>query len=202
MKNIRREFEILVKEIFDRVFSFLFLLILSPLFLVVAAIIKLDSKGPIFFSQERVGKNGKIFKIIKFRSMKVGSETEIIVKEVVLDDPRITRVGRIMRRFQIDELPQLLNILKRDMSFVGPRPTLPKQFEGQMEEAKKRFLMKPGLTGLAQVNGNKQLSWSERIKYDKYYVENFSILLDLKILFKTFLIVIFGEEEFKGETLK
>jgi len=196
-ENTERFLEKLIKEIFDKVVAFIAFIILLPLLGVVAILIKLDSKGSVLFLQERMGKEGKIFKIIKFRSMKEGSNSDSVINEVTLDDPRITKLGRFLRRFQIDELPQLVNIIKGDMSFVGPRPTLPKQFKGYNKGIKERFLMKPGLTGLTQVNGNKQLLWNERIEYDKYYVKHFSLLLDCKILLKTFLIVIFGEDKFK-----
>jgi len=185
---------IIIKEIFDKVVAFIALIILSPLFLVVAVLIKIDSKGPVFFMQERVGKNGKIFKIIKFRSMT--DKARIPTGEVFLDNPEITRFGRFMRRFQIDEIPQLINVLKGDMSLVGPRPTLQYQVKKYNDFQKKRLLMKPGMTGWAAVNGNKHMTWEERINYDVYYVENWSLLLDCKIIYRTILVVIFGEKIF------
>jgi undecaprenyl phosphate N,N'-diacetylbacillosamine 1-phosphate transferase len=186
------------KEIFDKVVALIALIILSPLFLVVAILIKIDSKGPVFFLQERVGKNGKIFKIIKFRSMT--DKVRVPHSEVFLDDPEVTKFGRFMRRFQIDEIPQLINVLKGDMSLVGPRPALPDQAKKYNDFQRRRLLMKPGMTGWAAVNGNKYMTWEERIKHDVYYVEHWSPLLDFKIIYRTILVVIFGEKIFaKGE---
>lgn len=184
---------LIVKRIFDIIFSFLLLVILFPLLVIISILIKIDSKGPIFFIQERAGLKGKPFKIYKFRTMipnAVNIGNGIYTAE---NDPRITRVGKFLRRTSLDELPQLFNILKGDMSIIGPRPTLMYQIEQYNNEQRKRLNMKPGVTGLAQVNGRNSLSWPERIKYDIYYVENWSLWLDIKILIKTIKVVLTGE---------
>lgn len=173
------------KHFFDRVLSFILILLLIPLLLLIAVWIKLDSKGPVFFVQERVGKAHRPFRIYKFRTMvpnAIHMGTGIYTDE---KDPRITRSGYFLRKTSLDELPQLLNILKGDMSFVGPRPTIKEQVQKYDAFQNKRLLMKPGITGLAQVNGRNNISWPERIKFDVQYVENWSISLDLKIIFKT-----------------
>ncbi len=183
----------LAKEIFDRVVAFIALVILLPLFLVVAVLIKVDSKGPVFFLQERVGKDGKVFKTIKFRTMTI--EAPHKTKGIYIDknNPYVTRVGKFLRRSGIDELPQVINVLKGDMSFVGPRPTLEYQVKKYDDFQRKRLLMKPGITGWALVNGRNKLTWPERIKLDVWYVEHWSFWLDLKILFKTVWVVARGE---------
>ncbi len=187
-----------LKEIFDKVVAFIALIILLPLFLIVAVLIKIDSKGPVFFMQERVGKNGKIFKTFKFRTMVDGADKK--TKGIYIDksNPYVTRVGKILRRTGIDELPQLINVLKGDMSLVGPRPTLEYQVKKYNDFQKKRLLMKPGITGWALVNGRNKLTWNERIKLDVWYVEHWNFWLDLKILFKTVWVVAKGEGLYAG----
>lgn len=186
--------KLLVKDFFDRVLSLAALVFLFPVFLFVSAAIKFDSRGgPIFFVQERVGKNGKLFKVIKFRTMRVGSEEKTRGKYVKGDDPNITSFGRILRRTGIDELPQLINVLRGEMSLVGPRPTLKYQVDKYDEFQKKRLLVKPGITGWALVNGRNKLTWPERIKLDVWYVEHWSLWLDFKILLKTLWVVARGE---------
>lgn len=190
-----------IKHLLDRVFSFILLVLLSPLFVIIAVLIKFDSKGPVFFIQQRVGKNNVLFNIYKFRTMvhdAVNIGNGVYTEE---NDPRITRVGRFLRKTSLDELPQLINILKGEMSFIGPRPTLAYQVEQYNDFQKKRLLMKPGITGLAQVNGRNSISWPERIQYDVQYVENYSLGLDLKILIKTFSVV-FKQEGLYGEKEK
>lgn len=182
-----------IKEIFDKVVSFFALIILLPLFLFVAILIKLDSKGPVFFLQERVGKDGKIFRVFKFRTMTTDAPEKTKGKYIDKDNPYVTRVGKILRRTGIDELPQLINVLKGEMSLVGPRPTLPYQVAKYNDFQKKRLLMKPGITSWALIHGRNKLTWDERIKYDVWYVENWSFWLDLKILFKTVWVVATGE---------
>ncbi len=183
----------ILKDIFDKIIAFLMLVILIPLFLVIAVLIKIDSKGPVFFMQERVGKNGKIFKTFKFRTMVDGADKK--TKGIYIDkkNPYVTRVGKILRRTGIDELPQLINVLKGDMSLVGPRPTLEYQVKKYNDFQKKRLLVKPGITGWALVNGRNKLTWEERIKLDVWYVEHWSFWLDIKILFKTLWVVAKGE---------
>lgn len=177
-----------IKRVIDIVFSTIMLLLGFIPLMIVAAIIKLESKGPALFKQKRLGLNGEEFEIYKFRSMVVGAEKTGSGVYSMKGDPRVTKVGKFIRATSIDELPQLINILKGDMSFIGPRPTLtyhPWKLEEYTNEQRKRFDVRPGVTGLAQVNGRKELSWDERIKYDVHYIENLSIILDLKILLKT-----------------
>ena len=170
--------------------SLLVLIILSPVFLIIAVLIKVDTSGPAFFIQMRVGKNGIPFKSIKFRTMiQRATETGLGIN-IQQDDERITRVGKFLRTWSLDELPQIFNVLKGDMSFVGPRPTLSYQVERYTEFQRKRLLVKPGITGWAQVNGRNAISWEQRIKLDVWYVENWSLRLDVAILFKTIRVVI------------
>ncbi len=181
------------KEITDKIIASLMLIVLLPVFAIVAIFIKIDSKGPVFFMQRRVGKDGKIFKTFKFRTMVNGADK--ITKGVYIDkgNPYVTRVGRVLRRTGIDELPQLINVLKGDMSLVGPRPTLEYQVKKYNEFQRKRLSMKPGITGWALVNGRNKLTWDERIKLDVWYIEHWSFWLDIKILFRTIWVVIKGE---------
>ncbi|MCW1311249.1 MAG: exopolysaccharide biosynthesis polyprenyl glycosylphosphotransferase [Candidatus Parvarchaeota archaeon] len=188
-----KKFWLLVKNVFDFFVSLIALLILSPLFLLVSILIKVDSRGPVFFIQERVGKNGKLFKAYKFRTMTVDAPEKTKGKYIEKDNPYVTRVGRILRRTGIDELPQLINVLKGEMSLVGPRPTLPYQVAKYSDCQKKRLIVKPGITGWALVNGRNKLTWEERINYDIWYIENWSFWLDIKILFKTVWVVAKGE---------
>ena len=192
----------LLKEIFDKIVSLVSLTLLSPLFIIVAIAIKLDSKGPVFFLQERAGKGGKPFKLIKFRTMYVGADERTKGKYISKDDPNVTRVGRFLRRTGIDELPQLINVLKGDMSIVGPRPTLGYQVEKYDDFQKKRLLIKPGITGWALVNGRNKLTWDERIKLDVWYVEHWSPWLDFYIICKTFYVVAKGEGLYADKYVK
>ena len=179
-----------VKRGLDIVFSGILLLIGGIPMLLVALLIKIDSKGPALFEQERLGVNGKVFKIYKFRSMVVGAEQQGSGVYSGEGDPRVTRIGRILRATSIDELPQLINILKGEMSFIGPRPALtyhPWPFDEYTEKQKKMFAVRPGITGWAQINGRKEVEWPRRIELNIWYVEHMSFLLDLKIFFKTFL---------------
>jgi len=184
-----RNINFFIKRLMDILGSMIGLILLSPFFLLIALSIKLTSKGPIFYKQERLGKNGKVFEIYKFRTMIVNAENigdGLFVKTE--QDKRITKVGRILRATSLDELPQLWNVLVGDMSLVGPRPPVPYhpyKYEEYSEVQKKRFNMKPGMTGLAQVTVRNSVPWDERILADIEYVENFNILLDIKILFKT-----------------
>ncbi len=164
--------------------------------IIVAIIIKATMPGPIFFTQERVGKNKRIFNIIKFRTMKVDKEAEKGL-DFSKDQQRLTKTGKFLRRLKIDELPQLINVLKGDMSLIGPRPTVMEQVENYTDYQIQRLLIKPGMTGMAQVHGNTALTWENRIDYDIMYVNNISMFLDCKILLKTLAIVVFGEERFK-----
>ena len=181
-----------MKRCLDFLISVFLLVILSPLFVITSILIKLTSKGPLFFKQQRVGKNGKLFFVYKFRTMI--NKVRSFDKQTFQDDVEITSIGKIIRRLKIDELPQLLNVVKGDMSLIGPRPCLPTLVKDFNESGKKRLLVRPGLTGLAQVNGNIYLSWEQRWEFDKKYVESQSLALDLKIISKTILIVLFGEK--------
>lgn len=189
-----------IKHLMDRLFSLILLILLLPLLILISFLIKLDSHGPVFFIQERIGRAGKPFMIYKFRTMvpnAIHIGTGIYTEE---NDPRITRIGGFLRRTSLDELPQLINILKGDMSFIGPRPTVQEQVLQYDSFQKKRLLMKPGITGLAQVNGRNSISWPERIQFDVQYVESWSVGLDISILFKTFAVILkqeglYGEKE-------
>lgn len=183
------------KRLFDFFISFAILLLLFPIFIIVAVLIKLDSKGPIFYLQSRVGENGRVFRIYKLRTM-TNKERDPNVKQTYLQDPDITRIGGLLRRFKIDELPQIWNVFIGDMSLVGPRPALPSLYEKFGEIAKKRCEVRPGMTGWAQVNGNIYLPWEERLCLDREYVDRMSFMLDLRILVKTVAIVLFGEEKY------
>ena len=183
------------KRLFDFLISFAILLLLFPLFIIVAVLIKLDSKGPIFYLQSRVGENGRVFRIYKLRTM-TNKERDPNVKQTYLQDPDVTRIGGLLRRFKIDELPQIWNVFIGDMSLVGPRPALPSLYEKFGEIAKKRCEVRPGMTGWAQVNGNIYLPWEERLCLDREYVDRMSFMLDLRILVKTVSIVLFGEEKY------
>ena len=183
------------KRLFDFFISFAILLLLFPLFIIVAVLIKLDSKGPIFYLQSRVGENGRVFRIYKLRTM-TNKERDPNVKQTYLQDPDITRIGGLLRRFKIDELPQIWNVFIDDMSLVGPRPALPSLYEKFGEIAKKRCEVRSGMTGWAQANGNIYLPWEERLCLDREYVDRMSFMLDLRILVKTVAIVLFGEEKY------
>lgn len=182
-----------IKRILDVFFSSLFLLLGAIPLLLVALLVKIDSKGPVLFKQERLGVDGKVFKIYKFRSMVVNAEKQGSGVYSGKNDARVTRIGKILRATSIDELPQLINILKGEMSFIGPRPALtyhPWPYQQYTEEQKKMFNVRPGVTGWAQVNGRKEVEWPRRIEMNVWYVENESFLLDLKIFFKTIIKVL------------
>lgn len=177
-----------VKRLLDVILAVAMLVCASPILLLIALIIKLESKGPALFKQDRRGLKGEPFKIYKFRSMTVGAEQQGTGVYSFKNDPRVTKVGKFIRKTSIDELPQLINIIKGEMSFIGPRPVLtyhPWKLEEYTEEQMKRFEVLPGVTGLAQLNGRKELEWPERIKLDIEYVENLSFRLDVKLFFQT-----------------
>lgn len=177
-----------VKRGLDILFSGMMLLVGAIPLLIVAVIIRLDSEGPALFRQKRLGANGKVFEILKFRSMIQNAEHIGTGVYSGKGDARVTRVGKIIRATSIDELPQLINILKGEMSFIGPRPALtyhPWSFEEYTEHQKRMFDVRPGITGWAQVNGRKDVPWPRRIELNIWYVENMSFLLDVKIFFMT-----------------
>jgi exopolysaccharide biosynthesis polyprenyl glycosylphosphotransferase len=202
------------KRISDVVIATLTLALLSPFWLLIALLIKFDSKGPISYAQERVGMDGRIFVVYKFRTMRVDADSEIhreYQRKFIAghaeanvgdaqkpayklrDDPRITRVGRVLRRFSLDEVPQLFNVLRGDMSVVGPRPPIPYEVEAYELRHRKRLDMKPGLTGLWQVSGRNRLPFEEMVKLDLFYIENWSLLFDLKIILRTVMVMLRGD---------
>lgn len=183
-----------LKRIIDFTIALVGLAIIFPILVLTIILIKIDSNGKVFFTQERAGISGRPFYVYKFRTMT--DKPREVTKEIHKGDPDVTKVGKWLRRLKIDELPQLLNVLNGDMSLVGPRPGLIRQIPDLDENGRYRILVRPGLTGLAQINGNIHLSWPQRWVYDRNYVQNLSLWLDVKILFKTILIVILGEDKF------
>ncbi|MGB9639020.1 MAG: sugar transferase, partial [bacterium] len=175
----------------DRGFAFILIILLLPIFFIISLLILLEDGFPIFFIQERVGLNGKIFKMYKFRSFKKNVDLSNVY--TYSQDPRISKIGKIIRRYSLDELPQLINIIKGEMSFIGPRPNLPFQYQELNDIQKQRYLVKPGITGLAQINGRNKINWEQRIYYDLIYIKNYSLFLDIWILYKTFFVVLSGE---------
>lgn len=195
-----------IKRVIDCVISLLVLIIGAVPMLMVALLIKLDSPGPAFFKQERIGKDGKVFRILKFRSMCVNAEHKGSGVYSRKGDSRVTRVGRIIRAASIDELPQAINILRGDMALIGPRPPLtyhPWPYEEYTEEQKRMFEVRPGITGWAQVHGRKDVEWHKRIKLNVWYVDHVSLWLDIKIFFMTiFKVLKNADNENVGETVK
>ncbi len=191
-----------IKAVFDRLAAGLAVIVLAPLFAVIAVLIRLDDRGPVFFTQTRVGRDGQTFRLFKFRTMVVDAEQLRLELEALNEgagvlfkmrkDPRVTKVGARLRRWSLDELPQLLNALIGDMSLVGPRPALPDEVARYGDHMRRRLVVKPGLTGLWQVSGRSGLSWEDAFRLDLRYVDNWSIMLDLQILWKTFSAVIHG----------
>jgi len=183
-----------LKGVIDFIFSIMTFIILIPVFIIIGILIKFDTSGPVFFEQERLGKDEKLFKIFKFRSM-TNKNHEDISGQVFSQNPEITKVGKIIRRYKIDELPQLINVIKGDMSLIGPRPCLPRIKKEFGEYADDRFKVKPGLTSLAAIKGSIYLSWLEKGYYDSYYVNNLSFKQDVNILFNTIKILLIGEKK-------
>jgi exopolysaccharide biosynthesis polyprenyl glycosylphosphotransferase len=202
------------KRVSDMVIASLTLALLSPFWLLIALLIKFDSKGPVFYAQERVGMDGRIFLVYKFRTMRMDADSEIhreyqrkfIAGDAAAnvgdaqkpayklrDDPRITRIGRLLRRLSLDEVPQLFNVLRGDMSVVGPRPPIPYEVEAYELRHRKRLDMKPGVTGLWQVSGRNRLPFEEMVKLDLFYIENWSLLFDLKIILRTVMVMLRGD---------
>lgn len=174
-----------VKRVMDFVLSLVGLLILSPLFLVLVLAIKLDSKGPVLFKQKRVGIHKSHFNILKFRTMRIDTPKDMPTHMLKNPEQYITKVGKFLRKTSLDELPQIINILKGDMSIVGPRPQLVRDMVFMTAEQRKRHSVRQGLTGLAQVNGRNSVTWEQKIAYDLAYIENITFLGDVKIILQT-----------------
>ena len=186
-----------IKRALDIIFSAIMLILVSPLLLLLVVVVKIDSEGPAVFVQDRLTLNGKVFKMLKFRTMIVNAEKVGTGAYSFGNDPRITRAGRILRKLSLDELLQLVNIFKGDMSFVGPRPILtyhPCKYDEYTDEEKKIFTVRPGITGWAQVNGRNTVDWVQRFELNGWYVEHVSFWLDMKIVFKTFIQVFSAKE--------
>ena len=195
----------LIKSFFDLLFSLLFIITFLPLFLVISFLIKLSSRGPIFFIQKRIGKNNIPFKCIKFRTMH--PEAKDILENLLLkdselkkefeethkikNDPRITNIGKLLRKTSLDELPQFINVLRGEMSIIGPRPIVKEEKKKYGKNFKKVSLIKPGITGLWQVSGRNNLTYKRRVLLDLNYVENYNFKMDLRILFRTFGVILF-----------
>jgi lipopolysaccharide/colanic/teichoic acid biosynthesis glycosyltransferase len=190
----------LLRRLLDIVVSAAALLATSPLLALAALAIKLESRGPVLYRQPRAGKDAHPFEVLKLRTMVDGAEHIGAGLAIDAGDARVTRVGAILRRFSIDELPNLINVLRGEMSLIGPRPTLPVQVEQYDERQRGRLAVKPGITGWAQVNGRASLPWSERIELDLYYIEHRSLALDLRILGRTAAMVLGGQGLYKGPT--
>lgn len=190
-----------IKRIIDIVISFIGMIVLLPIFLIIAAVIKLDSKGPVFFVHKRIGKDGKEIGIYKFRTM-VDNAEDLIAKFTpeqqaefkenykLQHDPRVTKVGKFLRKTSLDELPQILNILKGDLSIIGPRPVIAKELEKYGKNKEKFVSVKPGLTGFWAANGRSDTTYAERVQMELYYIDNMSLKMDIKIFFKTIIAVI------------
>lgn len=185
------QFYLFIKRLIDIALSLAALIIFAPIWLLIIILIRLDSKGPAIFCHERVGKNGKIFKLYKFRTMHQGVKDQEFAPESS-QDPRITKIGSFLRKTSLDEVPQFWNVIKGEMSLVGPRPEMSFIVQHYTQLQKCRLLVKPGLTGLWQIYGRKDLPLQENIEFDFYYILNRSLLMDLMILFKTITVVIKG----------
>lgn len=195
-KTSKKDIYINIKRVLDILISSIALIILSPIFFVIAILIKIDSKGPVFFKHTRIGKNGQLMKMYKFRTMY--NNAEDMIKEFtpeqmkewkenykLTNDPRITKMGKFLRKTSLDELPQLINILKGDLSLIGPRPVIEEELE-KYEDNKEKFLsIKPGLTGYWAANGRSNTSYEERMEMELFYIDNLSFQLDFKVFFKT-----------------
>ena len=202
MPELMPEWEKKLKRMLDVFTSFFILIITLPITILSSIAIKLDSRGTVFFKQERSGMNGNIFKIIKFRSMYEDAEKQTGPVWSSKDDPRITKVGKIIRRVKIDELPQMINVLRGEMSIVGPRPERPYFVEKLSDEIpyyKRRLKVRPGITGWAQVKHKYDESIEDvkiKLRYDLFYIENMSLRMDFKIIVRTIFVVLFGKEQY------
>ena len=209
IKNLKKrrsyKFYNLIKSFFDLLFSLLFIIAFLPLFLIISLLIKLSSRGPIFFIQKRIGKNNIPFKCIKFRTMYPEAKDileNLLMKDSLMkreydethkikNDPRITTIGKILRKTSLDELPQFINVLKGEMSIIGPRPIVKDEKKKYGKFFKKVFFIKPGITGLWQVSGRNNLTYKRRVMLDLNYAENYNLLMDLRILIRTFGVILF-----------
>lgn len=200
-KRLLKKIYIVIKRFLDAILSFIGMIVLAPVFLLIAILIKIDSKGPIFFVHNRVGKNGKKIGIYKFRTMVENAEELVKIfseeqkKEFeesykLQDDPRVTRIGKFLRKTSLDELPQILNILKGELSIIGPRPVIKEELEKYGDNTTKFLSVMPGLTGYWAANGRSDTSYEERAQMELYYVDNMSLKLDIKIFFKTIIVVL------------
>jgi len=187
-----------IRRALDIVVSALALALSAPVLAAAAVAIRLESPGPVIYRQRRAGMHGRPFEVLKLRTMVDGAEHIGAGLAIDANDSRVTRVGALLRRASLDELPNLLNVLRGDMSLIGPRPTLPVQVEQYTERQRGRLAIKPGITGWAQVNGRASLPWSERIELDLYYIEHRSLALDLRILWRTPALVLGGSGLYKG----
>ena len=207
-RYFKKDFYKIIKTIFDLFFALIFLVVSSPIFISIALLVKLSSRGPIFFLQKRVGKNKKTFNCIKFRTMH--PEAEDILENLILNneafrkefkethklknDPRITNIGKFLRKTSLDEIPQFLNVIKMEMSIVGPRPIVKKEILKYGKSYKKVISIKPGITGLWQVSGRNNLSYNRRVTLDCLYVDNMSPIIDLRIIIRTFGVIFFPND--------
>jgi exopolysaccharide biosynthesis polyprenyl glycosylphosphotransferase len=193
--------QVRIKHGLDLLVAAVALVLLSPLFAVIAVLIKLDSPGPVFFRQVRAGRYGRPFKMVKFRSMRADAPP-VAPSPGRPDDPRVTRIGRILRETSLDELPQLWNVLRGEMSLVGPRPALLYQAQAYSARERRRLEARPGITGLAQVTGRGELTWPEKIELDLYYIDHYSLWLDAVILLKTVHKVLSRSQVYESERAK
>ncbi len=189
----------MIRRVVDVAVSSLALVVTAPVLVLAALAIRLESRGPVIYSQRRAGLDGRVFDVIKLRTMVDGAEHIGAGLAIDANDPRITRVGAFLRRTSLDELPNLLNVLRGEMSIIGPRPTLPAQVEQYTPRQRERLRIKPGITGWAQVNGRASLPWDERIELDLYYIDHRSLSLDMRILWRTVAMVLGGSGLYKGE---
>lgn len=213
MKSQNKKFFIepsyqLIKTLFDLSFALIFLILSSPIFIIIALLIKFSSRGPIFFLQERIGQNNKTFNCIKFRTMhpeakdileNLINNDEILRQEFqeihkLKNDPRITRIGKFLRKTSLDEIPQFLNVLRMEMSIVGPRPIVKEEISKYRNSFSKVISVKPGITGLWQVSGRNNLSYKRRVMLDCIYVDNLNLIIDIRIIIRTFGVIFFPND--------
>jgi lipopolysaccharide/colanic/teichoic acid biosynthesis glycosyltransferase len=190
----------MIRRAIDIVVGAFALILAAPVMVAAMLAIRMESRGHPIYRQRRVGKDGRPFDLLKLRTMVDGAEHIGAGLAINANDPRVTRVGALLRRTSLDELPNLLNVVRGDMSLVGPRPTIPVQVEQYTDRQRGRLALKPGITGWAQVNGRTTLPWSERIELDLYYIEHRSLALDARILWRTVAIVLGGSGLYKGHT--